>query len=421
MKNIFLLVLLTVAFNTSAQSPEANYDESKVPDYTLPDPLHFLDGTSVKNTKDWETRRKQIFGVFEREVYGIAPEWTGKVKISILSEKKPVFNGMATRKEIMLTLSNQNKILRVPLLIYLPRARGKAPVFLGYNFYGNQTITAEKDIFISPSWVRNNPEYGITDHKGTESSRGTRTSRWPLKEILSRGFGIVTLYYGDIDPDYDDGFKNGVHGLFNQRPDSTSWGSIAAWAWGLSRVMDYLETDNDINAKEVIVIGHSRLGKTALWAGASDKRFAIVISNDSGCGGAALSKRIFGETVGTINRAFPHWFCDNFNKYNENEQALPVDQHELIALIAPRPVYVASASKDLWADPLGEFLGAKNAEPVYQLFGLPGLGVDTMPPVNKSVGSFIGYHVRTGKHDITAYDWKQYLNFAEKHFSGKIK
>ncbi len=419
MKSILIFIFLIAVMNVSAQTPKANYNESKVPDYTLPDPLVFLNGTSVNNKKDWKKRRKQIYSLFEREVYGIAPNWKGKIKTSVLSEEKEVFKGMAIRKEIMLTLSNGNKVLQIPLLIYLPKTLGKAPVFLGYNFYGNQTIAPEEDIFISPSWVRNNPEYGITEHKGTESSRGVRTSRWPLKEILSRGYGIVTLYYGDIDPDFDDGFKNGVHGLFNQRRDSTSWGSIAAWAWGLSRVMDYLETGSDINAEKVFVIGHSRLGKTALWAGASDERFAIVISNDSGCGGAALSKRIFGETVGIINRAFPHWFCDNFNKYNENEKMLPVDQHELIALIAPRPVYVASASKDLWADPLGEFLGAKNAEPVYRLFGLSGLGVDKMPPVNKSVGDFIGYHVRSGKHDITAYDWKQYLNFVEKHFSLK--
>lgn len=305
------------------------------------------------------------------------------------------------------------------ILIYLPKSQNKVPLFIGLNFYGNHTIIDDPNVTLASSWVRNNDEFDITENKATEASRGVRSNRWAVDKIIDRGYGLATIYYGDIDPDMND-FSDGIHALFYKsgqtQPEKDEWGSTAAWAWGLSRAMDYFVDDDDIDESKIALMGHSRLGKTSLWAGASDERFAIVISNDSGCGGAALFRRRIGETVGRINTSFPHWFCDNFNEFNNNEDALPVDQHMLLALVAPRPVYVASAQDDKWADPKGEFLSAYHAGEVYQLFGLKGLPTAEMPKVNEPIMKSVGYHIRTGKHDVTDFDWEAYMDFAEMHF-----
>lgn len=413
------MLFLVLPCLSMAQQFVPNYDEAKVPVFTLPDPLVFNNGTAVTGKKDWDKRRSEIYAVFEKEVFGVVPEWKGKVKSTVVSQESDALDGIAKRKEVRLDFLNGYQKVSVMVLIYLPKNSKNAPVFLSYNFDGNHTTTMEPDVQIPGSWVSNNKAYEISDNRANEKGRGGAASRWPMKEIVSRGFGVATVYYGDVDPDFDDGFKNGIHQLFDSKRDSTSWGSIATWSWALSRVMDYFETDKEINSKRVIMMGHSRLGKTALWAGASDQRFAMTVSNNSGCGGAALSRRKFGETIGRINTAFPHWFCDNYKKYNGKEELMPVDQHELIALIAPRPVYVASAAEDLWADPKGEFLSCVYASPVYVLLGMKGLPLKEMPALSKPVVGTIAYHIRPGKHDVTLYDWQCYMDFATDYFKLK--
>ena len=416
-------LLIAGATWTPAQPAGANHDEAKVPAYTLPDPLVCSDGTRVTNVMTWrEKRRPELVRLFEEQVYGRAPGRPSAMRFETLSVVTNALGGLATRKEIAIWFTGKADGPSMTLLLYLPNAaKQPAPAFIGLSFNGNHAITSEPDIRLSDRWLAERNGDCVTNNRATAACRGSEASRWPVEKILARGYALATAYYGDLEPDFAEGWKLGVRASLSPASTNTvfqpeEWGAIGAWAWGLSRALDYLEIEPRVDAKRVALLGHSRLGKTALWAGARDERFAIVIANDSGEGGAALARRRFGERTANLNRAFPHWFCGNFKKYSDRENDLPVDQHELIALVAPRPVYVASATEDLWADPRGEFLAAKGAERVYQLFDRPGLGVATQPVADWPVGDFIGYHLRTGKHDTTDYDWTQYLNFADRHF-----
>lgn len=414
----YFLIFLFVSHMSNAQSEsEYNYDENKVPEFKVPDPLTTFDGEKISNSSGWlDKRRPELYSFFEEQVYGKIP---GKIENLVFEviERGEGLKGRALRKQIKVTASKNGRSISFTILLYLPKGESKVPVFLGHNFLGNHTVNEDSNIIMTAAWVMNNEGLGISDNRPKETSRGARATRWAIEKIIAGGFGLATIYYGEVDPDKND-FSDGLHPLFYQEnqknPNVDEWGSIAAWAWGLSRALDYFETDKEIDENKVIAFGHSRLGKASLWAGASDQRFAGVISNDSGCGGAALSKRKFGETVERINQVFPHWFCNNFKQFNANEDALPVDQHQLLALIAPRPLYVASAQEDEWADPRGEFLSAYYTSSVYGLFGKEGITSDKMPEVDQPIQNEVAYHIRTGKHDVTDYDWEQYITWATK-------
>lgn len=404
MKTLFIGLLLFATLQiVKAQQDNVNYDEDKVPQYTLPPLLISENGRQITSVEEWEhIRRPELLKTFAEQMYGITPQKEISVSYEELDINSRAMNGKATCKQVKAIFSNEGIERTMQMLIYLPnQIEGKVPVFMGYNFNGNQTISDDPDIIPS-----------------SDKERGSSKSRWPVEMIIDAGYGLVTIWYYDLFPDSNDMHDKSILPFFGYKSteDITGsyWQGMGAWAWGLSRAMDYIETDTNIDASKVALMGHSRNGKAALWAGVQDERFALVISNNSGCGGAALSKRAFGETVGIITTKFPHWFCKNFRKYSNREEDLPFDQHQLLALIAPRPLYVASGIDDRWADPKGEFLSAFYAGDIYKLYGMEGLNTNEMPPVNQPIMNRIGYHIRYGKHDVTDYDWQNYIIFADK-------
>jgi len=380
------------------------YTESldKTPDireYTLPDALTMADGRKVVSPEQWYCeRRPELLNLFETEMFGKAPGQIEGTTWEVLDEDRNALGGKAIRRQVKIDFHRDGRYITV--LMYLPAgADARVPVFMGLNFEGNASVASDPGI-LYPS-ASHSKAYGIY----TAPERGAQAARWPVEDIISRGYGIVTFHSSDVDPDFDDGFRNGVTPFIykdgQKYPEPDQWGTISAWAWGLSRVMDYLETDPDVDEGRVAVIGHSRLGKTALLAGVRDERFAMVISNCSGCCGAALSRRDYGETVESIVHLFPHWFCGNFFKYAYDVDSLPFDQHELLALVAPRPLYVASAEQDAWADPTGELISLQEARKVYDFLGLD--------------RGLTGYHIHEGRHGISLTDWSHYLDFADRY------
>ena len=414
--------LLIVAFSCCShaqRSQNANYDESKVGTYTLPDPLVFNDGKPVRNASDWQKRRRELLELFASNVYGHSPKPPRDIRYKVFDLDKNALNGKAVRKQITIYFSPKDDGPREDVLLYIPvNAQKPVPVILSLNFSGNQAVINDPGVKLGTIWTRDKQER----QPATEESRG-HDRNFDVNKVLSHGYAFATIYYQDIEPDFNGGYLFGMRSLFAKarqtEPAPDDWGAIGAWSYGLSRAMDYLEKDKDVDARRVAIMGHSRLGKTVLWAGALDERFAMVLSSCSGEGGASLARRNYGETIKTLTDAFGYQFAANYKKYADDPDKLPVDTHELIALIAPRPVYITGAEDDRWADPKGEFLACVAAGPVYKLLGKNDLGTDQMPALNTPIMHTIGYHYRSGKHEVTEFDWDQFLAFADMHLRGR--
>ena len=385
-----------------------------------PDPLVFAAGSRVSTPKQWPMRRLEILKNASVQMYGTAPSPPHKLRFELLEREGTYFDGAATRRQVRIHVEGPGGDRAVDLLTYLPAKRKRSPVVLGMNFWGNHTVCRDPEIRLARSWVEDgkNPfvDLGcVVGHHATDACRGIDARRWPVEALLKRGYGLATFYRGDVDSDLPGGSATSLRAAFpdlQARKDNFS--TIGAWAWTLSRALDCLETDHAVSAHRVAVFGWSRAGKAAVWAGACDERFAAVLSQESGAGGVKLFRRNAGENIRRLNTAFPHWYCTNFRQYNGLDAELPFDQHLILSAIAPRPIHIASAVDDRLSDPQGEFRSAVLATPVYKFLGSTGLPATEMPPVNSPIFGRISYHIRPGGHDVTDYDWEQYMTFMDR-------
>ena len=399
-----------------------NYDESLMPPYELPDLMTCRDGTKVTNSEIWEKKRRpELLALFQSSMYGKLPPAPQKISSKIIRESTDALDGTAILREVMITLQNCDKKHSFILLLYIPKnIKSAAPAFVGLNFYGNHTTSHDPYITVTGLPKDPSPDY-LNELK---KKRGFRSYRFPVKEIISRGYAVATASYHDIFPDRRDGWNESIYRLFfsaqelQKRPKGYS--AISAWAWGISRITDYLCTLQEIDSGKLTVFGHSRLGKTALWAGVNDTRFKLVCVNNAGCGGTALSRRLYGETLFSMcfrgRQVGRWWFTDTLPDVAISPEKLPVDQHQLLALVAPRTLSIHSATLDQWADPKGEYLSAFHAGKIFALYGKNPLLSPNMPPADTPVGDDISYMIRTGKHDLCREDWMHYLDMADRIF-----
>jgi hypothetical protein len=409
------LSLLTVGAGADEHFPEP----AKLPSQPgLPDPLVFFNGERVTSKEQWVSKRrpelKNLFGYY---MYGFAPPAPDKVNARVEREDRRALDGKATLKEITLTFGPSGTP-PIHLLLVVPNERKRpAPCFVGLNFCGNHALLKDPAIRLPDVWMYDNYP-GVKDHRATEAGRGSQIDVWALDQSIARGYAVATFYNGDVDPDRSDA-RQGIQPHYYKpgqtKPGPHDWGTIAAWAFGLQRAVDYLVTDKDIDRARLAAVGHSRLGKTAILAAALDERIALVIPHQAGCGGTAPSRGKVGESVKRINTSFPHWFDATFKEFNDHPDRLPFDQNCLVALCAPRPVLFSNAVEDTWANPAGQFEVLQAADPVYRFLGAGGLEAREMPKPGLLIDSTLGYYIRPGKHSMTREDWKVFLDFADKH------
>jgi hypothetical protein len=407
-------LVLLLAHGPTRAADAAFPEVSKMPPRPeLPDPLVLFNGERVTTQKQWrELRRPELKALFEHYMYGVAPPAPEKVVGRVERADPRALGGRATLKEITVSFGPP-AVPAIHLLLVLPNdRRGPAPVFVGMNFCGNHAVVKDPAVRLPTAWMYPHLP-GVKDNRATEAGRGTQVDVWALDDVIARGYAVATFYSGDIDPDRPD-VREGVQPHYRAR-GAYDWGTIAAWAWGVRRAVDYLRTDRDLDRDRIAVVGHSRLGKTALLAAAFDERIALAIPHQAGCGGTAPSRGKVGESVKQINEAFPHWFNATFKEFNDRPDRLPFDQNCLVALVAPRPVLLTNAVEDTWANPEGQFEVLRAADPVYRLLGTEGLQARQMPPPGRLEGGRLGYYIRPGKHSMGRTDWKVFLDYADKH------
>jgi hypothetical protein len=378
-----------------------------------------LDGRPVTTRTQWiKERRPELQALFEHYMYGAIPPKPAHVSARTLGEYRDFLDGKATLKLVSLE-TGPTKAPRIDLMLVVPNERtGPVPVFLAMDFCGNHALTADPRVPLARGWLGDTCK-GCTNNAAAEAARGSQAADWPLAEIVRRGYALATFYSGDVDSDrkeVSDGIYAWLAGGDPARNNPTNRGTIAAWAWGFHRCVDYLVTESGVDAHRIAALGHSRNGKTALLAAAFDERIAIAFPHQAGCGGSAPSRGKTGESVKAINDHFPHWFNAQFKQFNDAPQRLPFDQNCLVALCAPRPVLFSAAEGDQWANPAGQFQVLQAADPVYRFLGAKGLAAKEIPPLGQLVASPLGYYVREGKHSMTTNDWAVFMNFADRQW-----
>ncbi len=431
----FLMAAAPVRLAAGSRSPIFPAPDQLPVRSELPDPLECWDGRRVTRAAEWTQRRRpELLALFQHYMYGHLPPAPRRLKAAPLGENPRALGGLARLREVRLSFA-PSPAPAINLLILQPNSRsGPHPVILGLNFCGNHAVLDDPTIALPAGWMPTScPE--CPNHRATEAGRGRNAGAWDVRQVLERGYALATFYHGDLEPDYPEA-PDGIRALAAEgvltdslrRParelkcpacperyarGDYDWSTLAAWAWGAQRAVDYLVTDRTFDRRRIAVFGHSRNGKAALLAGATDERIALVLCHQAGCGGSAPSRGKVGETVRQINDRFPHWFNAAFKQFNDAPERLPFDQHALIALCAPRPVLLSNATEDQWANPAGQFDMLVAATPVYRLLGAPGLETTRMPEPTTLIASRLGYFLRPGRHAVTSEDWKAFLDFAD--------